>query len=205
MPLRSRTGVRLAAIALSAMVVTGPLGSTPAHAAKKVKPPKREQIVNVFLGIDYSHWLVGPIYYLATPEERAEYLSLASDDDAVAFIGEFWKKRDPEPEIFGNPVKDLYDRRLEIADRRYREGTTLGSRTARGALFVIFGEPALIAYDVSRNPREPELEIWNYPKGMEGALGDLEPQRQYFFAEKEGKTVLYQPRASRRKNLRPSG
>ncbi len=205
MQMRPRFRLPFTAFVLSCAIVLGLSGVPGAEAVKKQKPPRIEDIINILLGIDYSHWLVGPIYYIATPEERTEFLSLASDDDAQAFIREFWKKRDPEPEIFGNPAKDLYDRRTEIADRRYREGATLGSRTARGALFIIFGEPELISYDVSSNPREPELEIWNYPKQVAEALGELEPQRQYFFAEREGKTVLYQPRASRRKNLRPQG
>ena len=199
-----RPNVRTLTVALSAVVAALVLGSPAAWAVKKEKPPKTEDIINIFLGIENSQWLVGPIYYLATPDERSEYLALTSDEAADGFIREFWRQRDPEPEIFGNPAKDLFDRRVEIADRRYREGATLGRRTPRGTLFVLFGEPELISYDASRNPREPELEIWTYPKRVDEPLGGLEPNRQYFFAEKDGRTVLYQPRASRRKNLRPN-
>jgi GWxTD domain-containing protein len=177
------------------------LATGTALAARKQRPPRTEDIINVFLGLEYSHWLIGPIYYLATPEEREAYLALRSDEQAEAFIREFWRRRDPEPEIFGNPASDLFERRAELADRRYREQATIGRRTDRGALFILFGEPELIQFDVSNHPAEPDLEIWYYPRDVEEALGGLQPQSAYFFAEIEGRTVSYVPRPSRRRNI----
>lgn len=169
--------------------------------ARKQKKPRNEDIINVRLGLEYSQWLVGPIYFLASEEERAAFLGLNTDELAQSFINEFWKRRDPEPEIFGNPALDLFEQRVELADRRFRENAVMGRRTDRGTLFVLYGEPALIQFDTSPNPREPDLEVWFYPKGAKGLSG-LTPNRRYFFAEKDGGTVLYTPRASRRSTLR---
>ena len=166
--------------------------------AKKTKRPDTEDIINYRLGIEHSHWLVGPIYYMASPEERTAYLALTGDDEAVAFQDEFWKRRDPEPDIFGNPVRDLYERRADEADRRYREAAVIGRRTDRGALYVLYGEPELIFFDPGRTPAQPDLEVWVYPKRVEDGLTDERPQRRYYFAEQDGRTVLFTPRASRR-------
>ena len=177
------------------------LWSLPAFAARKDKRPRTEDIINIFLDLQHSQWLVGPIYYLATPEERDAFLALRSDEEAEAFIDAFWKRLDPDPGIFGNPARDLFERRAEVADRRYREQATVGRRTDRGAVFILFGEPEEIQYDVSGRPGEPDLEIWLYPRTVEDALGGLEPDREYFFAEQDGRKSFYVPRASRRRSI----
>ena len=174
------------------------LAASDVRAAGKNKKPRTEDIINIYLDVGYSQWLVGPLYYMANEGERAEFLALTNDEGAEAFVREFWKRRDPEPEIFGNPVLDLFERRREVADRRYRERAVLGRRTDRGAIFILHGEPALIEFDTSTNPREPDLEIWSYPKNAPEGLSGVEPKRHYFFAEKDGRTVLYTPRSSRR-------
>lgn len=167
-------------------------------AAAKSKKPRVEDIINFQLGVEYSKWLAGPIYYMATPEERREYLALTSDEQAAAFVEEFWRRRDPEPEIFGNPVRELFDRRAEQADRHYRERAVLGRRTDRGAVYVLHGEPELIHHDLGRKPGEPDLEVWVYPKKAEAGLDGEQPRRRYYFVERDGRTVLYTPRSSRR-------
>jgi GWxTD domain-containing protein len=194
----ARWSTRLALVGLLGLLVVP--GS--AAAGRKQKPPRTEDIVNIFLGLEHSQWLVGPIYYLATPEEREAFLALRSDEEAEAFIRDFWVRLDPEPEIFGNPAKDLFERRAELADRRYREQATTGRRTDRGALFVLFGEPESIRFDVIGRPGEPDLEIWTYPKEVEEPLGGLEPEREYFFAQTDGRTVFYLPRPSRLRSIR---
>ena len=195
---RTRYFSLLAAIALVLA------SSVPVAAAKdkKTRKPRTEDIINVFLGLARSQWLVGPAYYIASEEERASFLKLTSDTEAEAFIKEFWKRRDPEPDMFGNPVLDRFERRAEAADIRYRERAVLGSRTDRGAIFVLFGEPDLIQFDGGTRAREPDLEIWSYSDGSSEGFGRLTPQRRYFFAEVDGKTVLYRPRANRKIDLR---
>ena len=192
--------IRYAALCLAAVLLCLP---SPAAAKKKDKQRRSEDAINYSLGVEYTQWLNGPTFYIATEAERAEFLSLTSDEAAGAFIADFWKTRDPDPGFFGNKFKELYDERLALADRRYREAAVTGRRTDRGVIYVLFGEPDLIRYDSPPNPREPDLEVWNYSGDSEPGLGGEKPNRRYYFAERDGKTVLYTPRASRQRSSRP--
>lgn len=167
-------------------------------APKSQKRPETAEIVNFLLGLDYSHWLVGPIYFIASERERNEFLALSSDDQAEAFIEAFWKRRVSGPDIFGNDALREFEQRASAADTRFREGTVLGRRTDRGTLFVLYGEPERIEYDTSTRRNEPDLEVWVYPKDAPKGLDGKKPKRRYWFAEKDGLTVLHVPRASRR-------
>lgn len=192
--------VRSTAFCLTALLVCF---SSVAEAKKKKDPKRRpEDLINYSLGIEYTQWLNGPTFYVATEAERAEFLALTSDEAAEAFVENFWKTRDPEAGFFGNKVKDLYDERLELADRRYREAAVTGRRTDRGVIYVLFGEPDLIEYDSTSNPREPDLEIWNYSRDSEPGLGGKKPDRRYYFAKGDGRTELYTPRADRLRSMR---
>jgi len=183
------------------LLVVGALLALPAT-AKKPKKLKVEDAVNFQLGLDYSHWLVGPVFYLASEAEQADYLRLADDQVAEAFIEDFWQRRDPEPEMFGNEFRRRFDTRAAAADKLYRESATVGRRTARGAIYVIYGEPEEVIYEISTRPNEPDLEVWVYPKGAEPGLDGHRPRLRYWFAEKDGRVVAHVPRAGRRNTIR---
>lgn len=187
-----------------APVVALVISLAPSAEAKKAKDQRRPspaETTNFMLGLEYSHWLVGPVYLIATEEERVEYLALSSDQEAEAFIETFWKRRDPRPDFFGNDVRQLFEDRAAAADKRFREGATIGRRTDRGAIFVLYGEPKDVEYDISLKPNEPDLEVWIYSKESSEGLDGSRPRRRYWFAEKGGRTVLHIPRASRRNNI----
>lgn len=196
---RSMTA-RLAVVAVVALV-TGLLWPEPAEARREKMPP-RQELINVLLSPDLSQWLAGPIYFIATQDERRQFLELEDDVAAERFIDEFWRRRDPAPELFGNEVRRLYEERVEEADRRFRERVRRGRTTDRGVIYTLYGEPDAIEFDTSLNPREPDLEVWIYsgeaPPGIDGES----PRKRYYFADKDGETVLYTPRATRRSTIR---
>lgn len=181
------------------------LAAMPALAARREKEKKAldsAELTNFELGLEYARWLVGPIFYIASEQERSDYLALSSDADAEAFIEAFWTRRNPSgSDFFGNDVRRLYEDRVAEADRRYREGATLGRRTDRGVLYVVYGEPESVEYDVSVKPREPDLEVWIYPRDAAEGLDGERPKRRYWFAEKDGRVVLHIPRAGRRSTM----
>jgi GWxTD domain-containing protein len=171
-------------------------------AAKKPKKLKVEEATNFQLGLEYSHWLVGPTSLLASETEQIAYLKLTSDAEAESFIRTFWEARDPEPEMFGNAFRQDFDTRAIEADKRYREGASVGSRTARGVVFVVYGEPEEVIYETSTKLGEPNLEVWIYAKDAVSGLDGRQPKQRYWFAEKDGKMVEHTPRASRRNTIR---
>lgn len=183
-------------VLVAALVCGAPAG------ARQHQMPARAELVNVLVSPEYSRWLIGPIWFMATPAERAEFLEIADDQRAATFIEEFWKRRDPEPEIFGNPVRALFEERAEEADRRFRERARLGRSTDRGTIWILYGEPERIEFDTSLDPREPDLEVWTYPKDAPPGLDGEKPARRYWFAGKDGEIVLHTPRAGRRSTIR---
>jgi GWxTD domain-containing protein len=170
--------------------------------ARKQKKIKVEEAINFQLGLDYSHWLVGPVFYLATEPERVAYLKLVADPEAEAFIRDFWEHRDPEPEMFGNEVRRVFDARAADADKRYRESATVGRRTSRGAVYVVYGEPEEVIFDISTKMNEPDLEVWIYARDSEPGLDSRQPRLRYWFANKDGKVVEHIPKATRRNTIR---
>lgn len=164
---------RLRVLALGLLILTVAGGSS----AQKFKQFDRLDVTNLLLGPEYSQWLVGPIAHIASEAERNEYLSLADDAAAEQFIDAFWQQR-PE-------AQKLFDRRAEQADKRYTEGTFVGSRTDRGTIFVLYGEPESTEYEEHRNIEDPDVERWVYLKSADEGLDGKKPRRQYRFA-KEG-------------------
>ena len=93
-------------------------------AAKKPKDP--EELFNPILGVNYSHWLVGPVVEIATEDEVEAYLLLVDDEGAKAFIDAFWEKRAEGVALFTKPPRQLFDERAAEADKRFSEGASPG-------------------------------------------------------------------------------
>lgn len=159
-------------------------------------PRSASELVNFRLGPDLSHWLAGPIAHLATPEEVQAYLAVTDDLSAIDFIETFWRRRDPDPEERGNPIRLTFERRAEDADRLYSEAGVLGRRTARGTIYVLYGEPAEVEYDVAPDGGPP-IEVWKYPPDAPPGLDGRTPSRFYWFRKEGDLTVPYR-RTSRR-------
>ncbi|MCP4656457.1 MAG: GWxTD domain-containing protein [bacterium] len=158
-------------------------------AAKKPSDP--DDLFNPLLGIDYSHWLVGPIAMIASAEEIAEYLQLTGDEEAERFIAAFWERRNAGTEFFQKTPQQIYESRLLEADKRFTEAAYPGRRTDRGTILVTFGEPETIEFESPKRVGNPTLEIWRYPKDAAEGLGGEKPKRLYRFCKQGELTVFY--------------
>lgn len=179
-----RLAVPVLGVALIALAGCGSGGAGPARPAA--------DLVTFRLGPDLSRWLVGPIARMATPEEVRQYLALDSDLAAIDFIEGFWRRRDPDPGDRGNPVRLTFERRAAEADRLYSEAGILGRRTPRGTLFVLYGEPAKVEYEVAPDGGEPIL-VWRYPPDAPPGLDGRTPDRFYWFRKQGELTAPYRP------------
>jgi GWxTD domain-containing protein len=151
----------------------------------------RADLTNPFLGPDYSAWLIGPVARIATTQEIEEFLSLQDDRQAAAFVQAFWDHRDPAPDKPGNPVREAYEARSEEADRLYSEAGLLGRRTDRGAVYVVYGPPSKVEFEVSPIPNGPPLELWTYGADAPSGLNARRPAGGYRFVKQGDRTVLY--------------
>ena len=187
----------LALFALAALVASS------AGAAKR-KEQSIEELTNFLLGPGYSQWLVGAVSKIATDDERERYLRLKTDDEAAAFIEEFWRHRDdpsrPWPQ---EQVQGIYERRAREADKLFTEATHRGRRTARGETHILYGPPERIEYfQEPRARRGGTVEVWIYRKDTEPGLDGDRPQARYFFVKKGNLTVRHHPGPGSQRLLR---
>lgn len=159
-------------------------------------PRSATDLVNFQLGPEYSHWLLGAIARMATPQEVQGYLALTDDFAAVDFIEGFWARRDPDPAERGNPVRRAFEERAADADRMYSEGGLLGRRTARGTIHVLYGAPPTVEYEIAPEGGEP-IVVWKYPPDAPPGLDGRFPERFYWFRKVGELTRFYQRRPQR--------
>jgi GWxTD domain-containing protein len=176
-------------LALAAAVLAG-AGCGLGGGAPRVRAA---DLVNFQLGPEHSHWLVGPIAAMATPEEVRQYLALTGDFAALDFAEAFWARRDPDPAERGNPPREAFERRAEEADRLFGEAGIRGRRTPRGTIRVLYGAPATVEFDTAPGGGAP-IEVWRYPADAPPGLDGRPPERLYWFRKQGELTRPYQPR-----------
>lgn len=178
-PRRAAGVAFLALLALAAMA-----------AAKKPTDP--DELFNPLLGVRYSHWLVGPMVRIASEEEVEGYLALTTDAEAAAFIQELWDRRNAGTAVFKETPQQLFEKRSAEADKRFTEAAYSGSRTDRGTILILYGEPETISFDTGQKVGDPTLEVWKYPKDAAPGLDAKPPKRQYRFIKLGELTVFYE-------------
>lgn len=127
------------------------------------------------LSATYSAWSKGPVRWLLLPEEAHAYARLGSDQAAEAFIVQFWRRRDPDPDTPQNPAADRFSERVAMADQVYGERHRRGALTERGGALILLGPPVYLraaarqkpmpaSRDAPVRPTAPVLvETWGYP------------------------------------------
>jgi GWxTD domain-containing protein len=187
-------------LVLAALVLVwgcGSAGPTRTHSAA--------DYVNTQLSPELAQWLVGAVSHMATPEQVQEYLAIRDDATARTFIDKFWEERDPDPSKPGNPLREIFEQREAEADRRFSEAGYLGRRTDRGTIFVLFGEPDKIDFEIAPHPGTPPIELWDYSKKRQQATGGAHaPAPVYRFVKRGDLTVLYRVPVAPAAPLNPS-
>jgi GWxTD domain-containing protein len=135
-----------------ALVLLAGLACSSMPGAKDLDPESRE--------------FLSKVRYIITKEEREAFGRVAAADRS-RFIKEFWERRDPTPGTDENEFRDGYYRRIEEANRLFKEGSTEGWLQERGRIYVTLGPPD----NRETYPRGVDMygkpqEIWwygNYP------------------------------------------
>lgn len=113
-------------------------------------------------------WIEGPVRWLVLPEEARSFRRLSSNAEVLAFIEEFWSRRDPDPETPGNPFAQRFFERVQAADLLYAGEGGKGSLTDRGRTLILLGSPSLLRYTQKSVPTwEPGGERDRRPSGTE--------------------------------------
>ncbi|MFQ6038098.1 MAG: GWxTD domain-containing protein [Candidatus Aminicenantales bacterium] len=102
------------------------------------------------------------VRYIITKKERKVFLNLPPSE-REAFIQEFWKKRDPDPETEVNEFKETYYSRIEEANHLFREGGTPGWLQDRGRIYILLGPPeGREKYPTGYTFYGRPIEVWYY-------------------------------------------
>lgn len=121
-------------------------------------------------------WIEGPVRWLVLPEEARRFRRLGSNAEVLAFIDDFWARRDPDPDAPGNPFVQEFFERVQEADLLYAGDGKPGSLTDRGRAYILLGSPGVLRYtqlsaptwDPGGRPRSPterlRLEVWGYQR-----------------------------------------
>src|SRR5205085_2577242 len=93
------------------------------------------------LSMAKADWARGPVQYLMTKDEQAQWNTLKSDADADRFIALFWARRDPTPNTPQNEFRTEFENRVQYADQHFGTARQRGSLTDRGRILILFGAP----------------------------------------------------------------
>lgn len=136
----------------------------------------------------------GPTRWLMLSEELRQVQRMRTNREAVEWLEDFWRRRDPDPDQPGNEAAKVFYQRVEAADRLYSEGGVRGSLTDRGRALILLGPPPVLRYSQKRAPawepgrpggkpaiqtRDVVLESWVY------ALDDLSPELRERIAQED--------------------
>lgn len=92
------------------------------------------------LDTPYKTWLNEDVVYIITPEERAAFLQLETNEEREQFIEAFWQRRSSNPDLPDNDFKEEHYRRIAYANEHFASGIP-GWKTDRGRIYIIWGKP----------------------------------------------------------------
>ena len=102
-----------------------------------------------------SSWWQGPIRYILVVKEEQEYRACKTDEERAVFLEKFWAALDPTPGTEVNERRAEFWRRVEAANREFREGLAPGWKSDRGKVYILLGPP-------DDRERQGIDEIWRY-------------------------------------------
>jgi len=88
-----------------------------------------------------KEWNDGPVRYLMTRSESRLFRSLETAPERVAFIRNFWERRDPDPRTPQNEARLGFWKRVAEANAQYTGSGKPGWKTDRGKIYILLGPP----------------------------------------------------------------
>ena len=141
------TSLRLFSLALLAVSLAAPQGQdqgnpTPTPQNQKLTKEQKQKMRKTLKELDtpYRDWLEQDVVYIITPEERAAFLQLETNEEREQFIEQFWLRRSSNPDLPDNDFKEEHYRRIAYANEHFASGVP-GWKTDRGRIYIIWGPP----------------------------------------------------------------
>lgn len=134
------------------------------------------------------------VKYIASNEEKETFKSL-NKEGKIAFLVEFWSKRDTDTDTPQNEYKINYFKLADYASKNFRTKFKEGWKTDRGRVLLIYGQPDEIDRSPFESGKKP-YEIWSY-NSLEGGsifvFADLRGFGEYELLHSTYRKELHQP------------
>ncbi len=101
---------------------------------KQIKRAKDE------LGDSLQHVIEEDLIYIITPEERAAFNRLGTNEEREQFIEIIFQRRNPNPDSSVNEFKEEHYRRIAYANEHFSSGIP-GWKTDCGHVYIVWGPP----------------------------------------------------------------
>lgn len=144
----------------------------------------------------------GPLQFLLTKEEAAQWKTLTTDAQAKAFVDLFWARRDPTPDTPRNEYREEIEARIAYADKTFNKEKMVGSMSDRGRTLIVFGAPKRVdrtslgqsrtstlstESSLQRDQRAVEgVQQWTYEAGDTKAVFGI-PRVEFRFLDRSGR------------------
>lgn len=132
----------------------------------------------------YQKWLSQDVAYIITGDEKKAFKALKTDEEREAFIENFWRRRDPNPDTEENEYREEYYERIAYANENFASGIP-GWKTDRGRIYIAYGKPSSIesrpsggsydrpSYEGGGSTTTYPFEVWFY-RNIEGVGSGIE-------------------------------
>jgi GWxTD domain-containing protein len=118
---------------------------------------KQQKELKQELSTTYRKWLDQDVRWIITDQERKAFLSLSNDEERDAFIEQFWRRRNPNPDSPDNEYREEHYARIAYANEHFAAGKP-GWMTDRGMIYIKFGKPDSIDSHPSGGNYERPIE-----------------------------------------------
>lgn len=110
----------------------------------------------------YQKWLDEDVVWIISPEERARFMKLSSDEERSEFIKQFWERRNVQSPGGGvSDVRAEYYRRIAYPNQHFA-GADLGWKSDRGRPYIMYGPPDSIDAHLTAGGAVKPYETWHY-------------------------------------------
>lgn len=134
--------------------------------------------------------------YVLSDQQISQYEKLTNLDEKKKFLYNFWSSRDVNPGTQVLESKIAYFKRVNEADKIYKEAYKTGWKTDRGRIYILYGKPD----DVDMYPFQSttkSYEIWKYYNvegGGECVFIELQPTTgNYWLVHSDFRNELRNP------------
>ena len=164
-----RNVIRLAIFVGLFVVASG----TPAQAPSPTTDPQNKpRKVRQEPDRSFTDWIrdVDPII---TADELNAWKKLRNNEEREQFIGDFWHRRDPDPDTEENEYREAYYERVAYVNEHFASGIP-GYKTDRGRIYLKYGKPdeveshpaggayTLASYEGGTSTSTYPFELWWY-------------------------------------------